>query len=65
MRPTADARRLAWIAWSRYSAFGTVRAARDGVLFMSIVFGIVVLHERVHTRDITLWPIGGVAALET
>ena len=65
---------LAWIAWSRYSAVGTVSAAFDGVLFTSIVFGIVVLHELGHaltarhygvrTRDITLWPIGGVAALE-
>jgi len=65
---------LAWIAWSRYSAAGTVSAALDGVLFTSIVFGIVVLHELGHaltarhygvrTRDITLWPIGGVAALE-
>jgi Zn-dependent protease/CBS domain-containing protein len=65
---------LAWIAWVSYAATGTVAGAIDGVVLIGLVFGIVVLHELGHalmarrfgikTRDITLLPIGGVAALE-
>ena len=65
---------LAWIAWSRYAVVGSLAAAVDGLVFIGLVFGIIVLHELGHalaarrygirTRDITLWPIGGVAALE-
>jgi len=64
---------LAWIAaihWMR----GGAEAAIDGVLFIVLLFGCVVLHEFGHvfaarlygirTSDVTLLPIGGVASLE-
>lgn len=65
---------LAWVAWAHYAADHSVTAAFTGVAFILLVFGVVVLHELGHalvarkfgvsTRDITLLPIGGVAALE-
>jgi Zn-dependent protease/CBS domain-containing protein len=65
---------LAWIAWISYASSGTLAGALDGVLLICLVFVIVVMHEFGHalmarrfgikTRDITLLPIGGVAALE-
>ncbi len=65
---------VAWVALSNYFSSGQLAAAVDGVVFISSVFGIVVLHELGHaltarrfgigTRDITLLPIGGVARLE-
>ena len=65
---------LAWVAWGNYASQGTISAALAGVLFISLLFAIVVLHELGHaltarrygvpTRDITLLPIGGVARLE-
>jgi Zn-dependent protease len=64
---------LAWIALS-HLIHGHGGAAVEGVLFTAAVFGIVVLHELGHaltaarygirTRDITLYPMGGVASLE-
>lgn len=65
---------VTWVAWGNYAAQGSAQAALDGVLFIALLFGIVVLHELGHaltarrygvaTRDITLLPIGGVARLE-
>jgi Zn-dependent protease/CBS domain-containing protein len=65
---------LAWIALSHVIHGHGAAATLEGVLFMSTIFGIVVLHELGHalaaarygirTRDITLYPIGGVASLE-
>jgi Zn-dependent protease/predicted transcriptional regulator len=65
---------LAWIALSHVMHGHGGAAALEGALFTVTVFGIVVLHELGHaltaarygirTRDITLYPIGGVASLE-
>jgi Zn-dependent protease len=64
---------LLWIGVSHY-AQGGQRAAVEGVLFISLLFLCVLLHEFGHvfaarrygvqTPDITLLPIGGVARLE-
>jgi Zn-dependent protease/CBS domain-containing protein len=64
---------LAWIGFSYYQAGGPA-AATQGVLFMVALFGCVLLHEfghalaarafGIHTPDITLLPIGGVARLQ-
>ncbi len=64
---------LVWIGVSHY-AQGGQRAAFEGVLFISLLFACVLLHEFGHvfaarrygvqTPDITLLPIGGVARLE-
>jgi Zn-dependent protease/CBS domain-containing protein len=64
---------LAWIAivhWAR----GGAPAAIEGVIYISLIFGCVLLHELGHataaraygipTPDITLLPIGGVARLQ-
>jgi Zn-dependent protease len=65
---------LAWIAMSHLSAGHGLTMAGQGLLLIASVFGVVVLHELGHalvarrfgivTRDITLYPIGGVARLE-
>ncbi|GAA0601185.1 site-2 protease family protein [Craurococcus roseus] len=64
---------LVWIGLSHYTQGGQ-RAAFEGVLFISLLFLCVLLHEFGHvfaarrygvqTPDITLLPIGGVARLE-
>ena len=64
---------LVWIGVGHYVAGGPV-AAVTGLLFILSIFGSVLLHEfghaiaarrfGVHTPDITLLPIGGVARLE-
>lgn len=65
---------LAWIGFSYYRAGGPT-AAIEGVLFMVALFACVLLHEfghalaarefGIHTPDITLLPIGGVARLQS
>jgi stage IV sporulation protein FB len=64
---------LAWIGYAHYQE-GGAPAAVQGVFFISLLFGCVLLHEfghaiaarafGIHTPDITLLPIGGVARLE-
>lgn len=65
---------LAWIAFSHISSGHDLAIAGQGLLLIGSVFGVVVLHELGHalvarrfgiaTRDITLYPIGGIARLE-
>jgi Zn-dependent protease len=65
---------LAWVAIAHYLQRNSLADAMSGLVFIVILFAIVVLHELGHaltarhfgitTRDITLWPIGGVARLE-
>jgi Zn-dependent protease/predicted transcriptional regulator len=64
---------LFWIAVSSYTS-GGIEAARSSVVLIILVFACVVAHEFGHilvarkfgvkTREITLWPIGGVANIE-
>ena len=63
-----------WIFASAVSSGTGLAPALTNVLFVFAIFGCVLLHELGHafaaqqfgiaTRDITLLPIGGVAALE-
>ncbi|MDP6443066.1 MAG: site-2 protease family protein [Pirellulaceae bacterium] len=63
-----------WIGLSALGAGAGLFGAIDAVFFIFALFGCVVLHEMGHalmarrfgigTRDITLYPIGGVASLE-
>ena len=65
---------LAWVAYSYWVQFERLNAVVGGILFILALFACVVLHEYGHalmarrfgvkTRDITLYPIGGVARLE-
>jgi Zn-dependent protease len=63
-----------WIYFSSIFAGSSFAAAATSVLFVFAIFGCVLLHELGHalaarqfgigTRDITLLPIGGIAALD-
>ena len=64
----------AWVMIASLSGGGGIAAGASAVLFLFAIFGCVILHEFGHaltarafnigTRDITLYPIGGVARLE-
>lgn len=65
---------VAWVAWIYWQLEPSITSVRDGLLFLLVVFGVVVLHELSHaltarafgikTSDITLLPIGGISRLE-
>lgn len=65
---------LAWIATSYWLVGLGPRAGAAGLLMFVVVFALIVVHELghalmarrfgVHTRDILLLPIGGIASLE-
>jgi Zn-dependent protease/predicted transcriptional regulator len=65
---------LVWVGVYHYLPKHSWTDVLDGIIFTIALFGIVVLHELGHaltarrfgirTRDITLWPIGGVSRLE-
>jgi Zn-dependent protease len=65
---------IGWVAYSYWVQFESINAVVGGILFILTLFACVVLHEYGHalmarrygvkTRDITLYPIGGVARLE-
>jgi Zn-dependent protease/CBS domain-containing protein len=65
---------LAWVVVASYMRTQSWTVAIDELIFVTLVFATVVLHEYGHaltarmfgvpTRDITLLPIGGVARLE-
>lgn len=66
---------LVWIFFVYYNINKSPQEGFEGVLFILALFGCVVLHEFGHaltakkynikTRNITLYPIGGVASLES
>ena len=65
---------VAWVGFNYWQQTGTLAGTLEGILFILFLFLCVVLHEFGHaltarrfaikTRDITLYPIGGVARLE-
>ncbi len=65
---------VAWVAFTYWVEFHNWDAVLGGIVFILALFVCVVLHEYGHaltarrfgvrTRDITLYPIGGVARLE-
>lgn len=65
---------IGWVGLSYWQQTQTLSGTLEGILFTLILFGFVVAHEFGHaltakrygvkTRDITLYPIGGVARLE-
>ncbi len=65
---------IGWVAFNYWYEFHKWSAVLGGILFVLALFACVVLHEYGHaltarrfgvrTRDITLYPIGGVARLE-
>ncbi|MDZ7333265.1 MAG: site-2 protease family protein, partial [candidate division KSB1 bacterium] len=65
---------ILWVALSHWLRGNNLAMTLNGIFFVLLIFGIVVLHEFGHalmaqrynikTRDITLLPIGGVARLE-
>ncbi|MCS6910348.1 MAG: site-2 protease family protein [Anaerolineales bacterium] len=65
---------LGFIGFTAYLSGGTLASALESVAYIAVLFGCVLLHEFGHslmaryyhipTRDITLYPIGGVARLE-
>ncbi len=66
---------IAWIFLMYYRVGNGLSAGFSGVFFILVLFACVVLHELGHalmarrfkvlTRDITLYPIGGIASLES
>jgi Zn-dependent protease/CBS domain-containing protein len=65
---------IGWVGFTYWIEQGTIEAVISGILFILLLFVFVVMHEYGHaltarrygikTRDITLYPIGGVARLE-
>jgi Zn-dependent protease/CBS domain-containing protein len=65
---------VGWYGWTYWQETRTLIGALEGVAFILLLFLAVTLHEYGHaltarkfgiqTRDITLYPIGGVARLE-
>src|SRR5512133_3537146 len=65
---------IGWIGYSYWLQYETIAKVAEGILFILALFLCVVLHKYGHaltarhygikTRDITLYPIGGVARLE-
>ena len=64
---------LVWL-WAIFYRQGGTEAAWQGTTFIALVFLCVLLHELGHvfaarrygvqTRDVTLWPFGGIASME-